>query len=278
MMIHKPNLLIPLTFSILAFVSGFGISYQQDIARVKEVGQLAWLHLEYAEELKDDMAIIDWSKNLQKLDGILAFQALNDTKLIAEGGNRNFLPAVKKLGVSYLFPAKWIFDTELTNADKMRKEFTMVYRAWPGPLIWGLFTFLLCFVVGVVTPVLAAFFSPVNILKPPPSPTVSKPKVILPAVQPQNPSPSKNEKPFLFLDKNYVIQQVTPEAAKLLRRNADDLVNVHLFDLDPDPSLMQGIEKAEETKILKPILSNPNLSAFLKPDPNGTLLYLESVE
>ena len=105
-----------------------------------------------------------------------------------------------------------------------------------------------------------------------------RPKVIPTEIRPQKNPDSKNEKPFLFLDRNYVIQQVTPEAARLLKRNLDDLLNGHLFDLNPEPSLMQAIEKAEEAKLSKPFLTNPNLTAFLKPDPNGTLLYLESIE
>jgi hypothetical protein len=274
--VQKSNSLICFVFSLLAFGVAFGISYQQDLIRVQEVGQLAWLHLVYAEELKDDMAIIDWSKNLQKINGVLAFQATNDSKVAAEGGNRSFLPVSAKEGVSYSFPAKWVFHIEMTTAEKKDKGLTLVYYVWPGPLQWGLFTFLFCFITGIGATVLPAYFSPAKIQQPLLSPIVPKPVGVASLVRPQN--SSSRDKPFVFLDKNYVIQQVSPEAAKLLQRNTTDLMNGHLFDLDPEPSLMQAIEKAEDAKLLKPFLSHPKLSAILKPDPNGTILFLESTE
>ena len=45
-----------------------------------------------------------------------------------------------------------------------------------------------------------------------------------------------------------------------------------------DKAAMQAIEKAEEANLSSPFLTNPKLSAFIKPDPNGTLLYLENIE
>jgi hypothetical protein len=275
MTFRKPDLLITLAFSILAFGAGFGISYQQDFAHAGELGQMAWLHLIYAEELKDDMAVIDWSKNLQKFDDVLVLQAMTDKKVIAEGGNRNFLPTLKKDGVYFSFPHRWDFHKETMNFEKKNEGLTVVYQLWPGPIIWGLLAFSLCLVTGLGTTGLASLFSPAKISKPPLTVSLPKPKVAQAANRPQNIAHLKSEKPFLFLDKNYVIQQVTPEAARLLNQNSDDLLNGHLFDLNPAPNLMQAIEKAEETKLLSPFLINPNLSAFLKPDPNGTLLYLE---
>ena len=43
---------------LLAFGLGFTFAYQQDQLRVSELGRIAWLHFQYAEELKDDMAVI----------------------------------------------------------------------------------------------------------------------------------------------------------------------------------------------------------------------------
>jgi hypothetical protein len=278
MKIHKSNLLITLAFSVLAFGVGFGISYHQDSVRVGEFGQLVWFHLNYAEELKDDMAVIDWSKNLQKFDDVLVFQATNDKKVMAEGGNRNFLPPLNKEGVYFSLPPRWVFHKEMMNFEKKKKELTVVYRVWPGPVNWGFFSFILCFVTGLGTTGLASLFLPVKTSQPSPAVALLKPKVTQSDIRPQNIPHSKNEKPFLFLDKNYVIQQVTPEAARLLQRSPDDLLNGHLFDLNPEPSLMQAIEKAEEVKLLNPFLTNPKISASLKSDPNGTLVFLESAE
>ena len=68
------NLLLLVLLALIAFIVSFGVAYQQDEARVMDFGKLAWAHLSYAEELKDDMAVIDWSKNLEKMDTIRAFQ------------------------------------------------------------------------------------------------------------------------------------------------------------------------------------------------------------
>ncbi len=74
-----------LLFSTLAFASGFGLAYRQDRIRAEEIGRLTWSHFSYAEELKDDMAVIDWSNDMKNLDGLRVFQADLNSKVIAEG-------------------------------------------------------------------------------------------------------------------------------------------------------------------------------------------------
>lgn len=79
------TLFLTLCLSVLAFSLVFSLSFQQDRAQVAEIGYLAWSHFFYAAELKDDMAVIDWSKNLEKLESVRAFLVEADSKNVARG-------------------------------------------------------------------------------------------------------------------------------------------------------------------------------------------------
>lgn len=266
-----------LLLSLLAFGFGFFISFRQEKNRVLEEGQLAWLHLTYALDLRDDMAVIDWSKNLEALEGVSAFQAKAGPKILAEGGNRDYLEPVAGPGIYFLPPSRWIFFQRGTRGRQDPREFTFVDASSPGPLLWGFFGFAACLAGSIISVWLFAGFSPptdspsgASAKKPEPG---EGPLLIRPAV----PTAALEKRPFLFLDKQFVIQEVSPEASLLLQRDSADLLQGHIFDLKPDPSLMKAMEKNEEVKLLTPFLSYPHLLVFLKPDPNGTLLFLESL-
>jgi hypothetical protein len=269
-----------LLLSSLAFGLGFGIAYQQDKNRVAELGSLAWFHLLYAQEMKDDMAVIDGSKNLENLGGIRAFQVQAHSKSIAEGGNRDYLARKVPEGITYFFPADWIFRSVAASDPQNPRDFTLVYHSQPGPWLWGLLAFFASFLTGVVLKGLAGLPRPV--LSPGvttsaesiDSPVPTRPDPILRPFSAPNPT----GKPFLFIDKNYVIQQADAAAAGLLKKSGGILTQGHLLDLNPDPLLIQAIEKADETKIATPFPDHPHLSVLLKPDSNGSLLILESAE
>jgi hypothetical protein len=267
--------LLSLVFSFLAFFT----AYQQDVARVSSLGQLAWAHLSYAEELKDDMAVIDWSKNLENLEDIRAFQVTSNSKVIAEGGNRNCLPTTSAPGVTYRFPSDWNFQTIASKGPLSPMEFTLVLHSGPSPFLLGLFSFFASWVVGYGT----AFLS-----HPTPAPSSKKilvpydphdsqaplPSAVRPAIGPSTDSTARKEACF-FIDKNYVIRQASAEVAGCLQKKVEELLGRHLIDLAPDPLLIQAFEKGTETKILKPFPAYPDVSATVKPQPDGYLLILE---
>jgi hypothetical protein len=262
----------------LGFSLGFGVSFYQDQERVLEMGRMAWTHLHYALELKDDMAVIDWSKNLEKMDSVLAFKATADSKPVAEGGNRNFLSTGTAAGPVYRFPSHWVFTIGSPSNSAAPKELTVVFKFRPGPPGWGFLMGGLALLTGIIGLFLMPAGIPERSFSPHPATDAQSPK----------PSPKKNiepepsktdpQKPYLFLDKNYVIQQSTPEAAKLFQKTVENLLNVHLLDLEPDPTLMSAIGKSEEVRLKSAFTSRPHLSVSLKTDPNGTLLFLEVVE
>lgn len=270
------TLILSLFFSILAFCFGFGISYRQDRNEVIEIGQLAWDHLIYALELKDDMAVIDWSKNLEKLDHLLSFQVKVGSKDIAEGGNRNFLSPEIPEGVSYIFPSNWRFRIVLDKSAQDSKEFILVYHSWPGSMIWGLLVFSVCMAVGLAVGIFSV--NKASLKSPKTKPIRDEPQAVNKpsglSIQPTY-AQIKNNTPSFFIDKNYIIQQANPDAAVFLQTSSDHLLNNHLLDLDPDPYLIQAIEKAIETRVKIPFPKYPNISLLLKPDPNGSLLILE---
>ena len=266
-----------LALLILIFTLGFFLSFARDQSRARDTGRLAWSHLIYVLDLKDDMAVVDWSKNLETLEIVAAFRVKSAGKVVIDGGNLEFLPAAVPEGVSFRAPDRWIFEQREEKAGREPREFVMALHFHPGPLLWGLF--------GLTACLLSYWFnrgSGKQALQSPEGGTAhseggsrtSPP----PPHPPTSPSQVPSGLPYLFLDKHYVIQQISPEASALLQRPSSDLLQGHLFDLEPDPLLMEALSKNQEVKLLKSFKSYQHLSAVLKPDQNGTLVFLERIE
>jgi len=272
---RKSSHLMLLTPAVFAFGIAFLIAYQQDQKYVVESSRLALSHLVYALQLKDDMAVIDWSHDMERSEFLLVFQASSNSKVVAEGGNRNFLPDRSIAGVSYDFPNQWSFKWESPKGAQPPKELVIQYSTSPGPFLWGLLGFFLCLLAGAAGRMSASGTSEKNpILIVPTQKTNAKvPTSTKPVL-----SFSADPKNSLFLDKNFVIQQITPEAAELFQKKPADLLFCHLLDLTPDPRFMQSIEQAEETLFPNPFLSYPHISAQLKATPVGMILQLEKTD
>jgi hypothetical protein len=275
---HRAQVFTLLLFPLLAFALAFELAYQQDKIRVAETGQLAWFHFLYAEELKDDMAVIDWSKNTGNLSGLRAFQVKVNSKVVAEGGNRDFLTDSTAEVIRYHFPSGWTYHVTSKSGSQDLNEFTLEINTWPGPFLWGLLFLAGSFLSGCLLA-----FQTKN--------SKSSPSIIVPAPASRKewtgqslasssavPEPDKNlpqGESFLLIDKNYMIKQASAGAAELLGENLDALMNRHLLDLMPDPLFIQAMEKAEEIKLSKPFPERPHLSVFLKPHSQGCLVFLE---
>jgi hypothetical protein len=278
--LHRAQVFTLLLFSALAFALAFGLAYRQDKIRVAETGQLAWFHFLYAEELKDDMAVIDWSKNTGNLSGLRAFQVKVNSKVVAEGGNRDFLTDPTMEGVLYHFPSGWTYHAISRSYPQDIKEFILEMNTWPGPLLWGLLFLAASFLSGCLLALQTKNSkSPPSIKVPAPA---SRNEWAGPSLAGSSavPAPDKNltkGEPFLLIDHNYVIKQVSAGAAELLGENLDALMDRHLLDLMPDPLFIQAIEKAEEIKLSNPFPARPHLSVFLKPHNHGCLVFLEGL-
>lgn len=273
---NKRAWLALVAFSLAAFGLVFGVAFRERSNRISEVAQLAQAHLIYALKQKDDMAIIDWSKDLEKMENVLAFQVNLNQNRVAEGGNRDFLSNPGREGTSFRSAFQWSRHLEVGGESLSRLDFLLIYCSKPDPLLYGGGAFFFCFLAGgwfllVVAHGLSAqnprndTFAPAPLEAQPPA------KVLPAGLHSGDP-----EIPFLFLDKNYIIQEANAKASKLLQEDSKSLVNAHLLDLTPDPRLMQAIQAGEETKLSGAFLSRPNLSVILKPDPNGFFLFLES--
>jgi hypothetical protein len=262
--------IVLLILSLAAGTLGFVLSYQDEQTRFLEISAVAESHFIYALQLKDDMAVIDWSKNLEKLPSVLTFQAHSGSKVIAEGGNKEMCPVVSIDGLSFDFPYRWIVHSTFNKETGTPADLTVVFQDFRGPLLWCACLFLVSFITGFI---LVRFKATPIINAPAPAPIVSATKN-LEVVQPK--VLAVDEKSLtLTLDTDYLISQATPLAAKAVDRPLSDLVGSHFLDLLPDPSVMKVIAEAKETKFLKPFPSHPHLSALIRPVKEGTILVLE---
>jgi hypothetical protein len=260
--------IIVLTLSFAAGILGFVLSYQDEQTRFSQMASIAESHLSYASQLKDDMALIDWSKGLEKLPSVLAFRVNLDSKILVEGGNKQFCPITAPNGVSFEFPYRWVIYWQ---KDSTPLQLTLVFQNFRGPLFWSLCAFfiglgtgwaLISYIVSQKT------LAPATAVETAP---IQKRSVIKPITD------ITNDQSFtLALDKDYVICQATPLAAKALDKQVTDLVGSHFLDLLPDPSVMKAIEEAKEIRLIKPFPSHPHLGALLQPAAHGTVLILES--
>ncbi len=274
----KTFLLVASLLSILIFVVFFSIFFQLDQKHFSETGNLTWAHLTYAMDLKDDMGTIDWSKSLESFENVLAFQANQGSQIVAQGGNRNLLPANSPVGASYQFPSTWVFHQNSLKGQGNSRDFMIVFRSVPGPFLGGLYAFLASlFTLGICFWFL---ISPNRVLMEQGEFSEPHLKEKGPAQPGDSLDPAAMEMngAFLFLDKQFVIRRVSPEAAALLKKNSDGLLGRHLFDLGPHPPLMVALEKVTEAKVLNPFKNPQVVSALLKPDHQGTLLILEPFE
>lgn len=266
----KLQRIIVLTLSLTAGTLGFYLSYQEEQTRFSEMTAIAESHLIYALQLKDDMALIDWSKSLEKLPSILAFQARSGSKVMAAGGNEQVCPILSTDGFSFNFPYRWTVHSTFNKTSGTPTDLTIVFQDFHGPILWAICLFGVSFATGFI----------LIRLKVLPKTNLPTPHSEVPAIQTTavaNPSVLKvdDKSSSLMLDADYMISQVTPLAAKALGRTISDLVGSHFLDLSPDPSVMKVIEEAKETDFLKPFPAQPYLSALIRPLPEGTLLVLK---
>jgi len=263
--------IVLLTLSLAAGALGFYLSYQDEHTRFSEMSLVAESHLIYALQLKDDMALIDWSKGLEKLPSVLAFQSHSGSKVLAEGGNNEMCPLVSADGLCFDFPYRWIVHSTFNKESAMPTDLTIVFQDFRGPLSWSIF--LLAF--NLATGFILIRLKVISKTNQPSSPGIFP--IVKNAEVSQTVFLKIDEKSItLALDANYMISQVTPLAAKALERPVSDLIGNHFLDLLPDPSVMTVIAEAKETRLLKPFPSHPHLSVLIRPVPEGTVLVLET--
>ncbi len=269
--ISKTSWIALLTLSLAPGLLGFYLSYQDEQTRFSEMCSVAESHLIYALQLKDDMALIDWSKRLEKLPSVLAFQAHSGSKIIAMGGNQEMCPIVSNNGLSFDVPYRWIVHSTFNKENAVSSDLTMVFQDSHGPFLWASFLFLVSFLTGVTLSLLKVTPKTEQTTEVSSTSLVETSKTAPPMI------PGMDEKSLtLALDADYMICHISPLAAKELNRSVSDLVGNHFLDLLPDPSLMRLIAEAKEIKFLKAFPSSPHLSASIRPVPDGTILVLKN--
>ena len=234
--------------ALAASLSAFVIAYRQGIVLAAQTAALSRFHLHYALSLQDDMGVIDWAKSLEKQEPVLAFQARVNGKVIAEGGNRNYLPVSPREGIQYVFPATWLYyGREPLSAPGSGgfEELILVCRDATGAFPLALVVLFACTLTALLIRAAGAAKDAV----PPPA-------VIPPALeknpQPSSPPPSPLEgefadpdRAFLFLDKQFIIRKASPRAVLLMDRPLENLQDAHLLDtthLDIEAAVARALE------------------------------------
>jgi hypothetical protein len=264
--------LLPAFFSIWVFQG----AYRADRERVRELASVSWSHLNYAWELHDDMGMIDWARNLEKNPCILAFQAAQGRKILAQGGNPDLFPVRFPEGPSYALPATWNDRVSSSDAAGTALDFRLTCRFEPGPFAWALAFLAAGWTSGMAV---WAFFRsrpeqlPPRLPEPAGFPVPRGPDKP-PAERPQTPPPLSG--PSLFLDLHFILRYVSPDAALKWDVPAAKLTGSHLLDLEPDPLFLQALEKGEPARVEKPFSSHPEISVLLKPGSEGWWLLLEN--
>ena len=268
-----PYLLLP----VLSFGAGFGLAFQSGQGRALEACHMTAAYLAYTLELKDDMAVIDWSKDLQKSDNVLAFRATAGSKIVAEGGNRNLLSGPIPFGTHYLFPDLFLCHETIAKNPQNPADLLFIYRVVPSPLSGG-FVAALASLLSLLALRWSTRTHPST--EKSTSPTVSPKLESAPQLVKAVPKPlsTQPDGPYLLLDRNFVVLQASPEAARVFGKEPSALSQSHLLDLSPDPLLMQAVEKAEEAELRTAFLAHPQVGIKLKPGPDGLFLFLKVTE
>ncbi len=264
-----------LGIGLISFLSGFWLTYQKDRLAAGEEAQLALSHFVYALQMKDDLAVIDFSHQLEKLESVVAFQALLDSKPICAGGNRGALANPCAPGVHFFVPSRWVCVQTMDKGQGHSLSWMLILRLNPGPIVVGMG----CWLGSLMTSLLIWFLVSGKNNSP------ETPKEMSP---PQKGLRHKTDdsrkldglsaftgKPYLLLDDNYVVIKVSPEALPLLGKAESELLNSHLIDLNPSPLLTESMQKGGTHGISNAFMSLANLNATPHPVPQGIILVLE---
>ncbi|HVZ81397.1 MAG TPA: PAS domain-containing protein [bacterium] len=231
-------------------------------------------HLRYILRSGDDMGAIDWGKSLESMEQTRVFRVTRNDTPILSGGNQSLLPRPGNDGDRFLFPDSILHEASFTGEDNAQYHFILelapLLDPWKTASSCGLLTFLL----GLCFLMLPSRYRPV----PDPIPgslPASTPSV--PGREIHVPLPALSAG-HLLIDPHFNIRGTGPAVAELLGLPGKDLLNGHLLDLYPDPSLLQAMETREKQKVIGAFPKAPALQVTLEPVNEGHLLLLEPME
>jgi hypothetical protein len=245
-----------------------------DLEHSSRLGQGLKDHLLYTLRLKDDMASIDWGKSLEAAPGVKVFSVTKDYTEILSGGNRQRVPGAGPEGVRFQFPDSIVYETSLATDGGSKVRFVFLSEPlldpWKAAGLSALGVLLLGFFFRLGFPMPQAPVHENSSAKMKASKT-TKPQEPSPAPPPTEGLPPGG----LSIDPHFRILQWGPGVPELFGLPWQHLMNGHLLDLSPDPSLLQAIEKREKQKVIEAFLKNPGVSATVEPTPEGFLLVLK---
>ncbi len=269
----RPVLFVGIAF-ILLFAGGYGLAYSLSYDRAASEAQLSIDHLSYILEVKDDMGLIDWSKSIEKLDDLLAYDVLINGVSKISGGNKTLVPQNLAEGLSFHFPAQWNF---LWNPANKTYETVFVFESTPSPWIGGLGLSLFglagwfgCFIYLRGT--LQKTEQPLSPL--PNNKHVATEGPDLTSKTQPPPSKARSTLPYLVVNNNFNITEFSPSLTDVFTFFNPATHNFFL-DLEPTEELLNRMEIREEGHVPNAFKSLKGRGATLKTLEEDLLLILE---
>jgi len=231
--------------------------------------------LAYILQVKDDMALIDWSKTLEKTDDCLACDIREGGQSKLSVGNKAFLPSGLNQGQSFQFPSQWSFGWKSPNTPY---EALLVFEAKPIPWVWGLafgmgsslFYFGLRFYFQ-------RFIGKEITSSALPETRMEFPSHALVRTGPSAVSAPDTRHPFLLVSKEPEILESSNSINSIFPFFQPG--STILFDLEPSPELLDLIQEGKMGRVENAFKKAPGQGATVKSSESGIFLVLEpSVE
>jgi len=267
--IAKTLPLLGFALSLVLFSCGFFLAYHQDAREAEKFSHIAFSHFSQSRLARDDMGLIDWARDLEYSEGVLAFKAAQGGKILAKGGNQNFIPFSSIPGTRFVLPSTWITRLGSENDSQGRETFDLALALWPGPLLWGLFGLGAAWTMGAfVFWGLSRAAGPMEEMK------TQEPPVWAREFENPLPTPSA-ESLFLFLDSNCVVRNASPTATKLFGEKHPALMGLHLLDLKPHPSVIKAIGEKSPQELKNAFPAFPSIVLTLEVLPEGFMFVIK---
>jgi len=253
---------------LLGFIAGFGASFQNDRIQSERFARSALAPLLISIKTDDDLMALDWARRFEDLEGVEAFRAVCGGRIIASGGLLDLLASGPGPKFEWVPPTRYRLRLAEEPLSHQRLELEIILQSSPGPFIWGVAAAFLC-LWGVW---LQRFLGtppqpPSNSLPPQPKQTPSFPKPNLPIGEHSNLQPS------LRLDSRWTVQDFSGDIPDLFGVSPDGLLGHHLLDLDPHPTLLRLLEKAQKGRASQGFNRFPNMEIETTPlEDEGILL------
>ena len=278
------KILPSLLAALLGFIVGFGVSFQNDRIQLERFVRGALPPLLISVKTGDDLMALDWARHFEDLEGVEAFRAVCGGKVIASGGLLDLLASGPGSKFEWLPPMRYRLRLAEDTMAHQRLELEIILQSSPGPFIWGAAAAFLCLLGVWLQRFLGSTPKPLsNPLTPQPKPAPSKTRTTTVGGTIPSSSASTNpnlpteghptRQPSLRLDSRWTVQEFSDDIPDIFGIPPNDLLGHHLLDLDPHPTLLRLLEKAQKDRTSQGFNRFPSMEIEITPiEDEGILL------